>query len=656
MTFPGGARPRPAARRAFSASEISSRRVRTLKRLARFRSFGRSICLAAPVLVVLALDVSLRADRCGRFTSGDFRGYVLSVFQGGVVWGALLLLASRRKGAARRPGAGARVAQVLFVLLLSISLGGQAYFFEQYGAYLNADVARFATDFTESVLNQLWADRGNYLSFKLPALVFSLGLLILARKIVRPKRTEAKWAGRVAPLLLAASFVLPVSFKERQASAPDMLYLHAMGTMLSTVLGFSEESQKPRPRARQSLPVPPLASRPKRARNVIFVILESVRQDAVCNSYEADCRRTPATNALFPERIAFSQLRALDSSTAISMAVLWSGLGPHESRETLHSWPLLFDYAKSAHYTTAYFTSQNILFGNLRLWLSNLGVDSLITGNQVEPGSNIDLGADEALFAEAAVAKIRDLKEPFFLTIQLSNGHYPYLVNERRPQPFQPATTSKAPENNAQFKNYYQNAVHQQDLHLGRLLSKIKASKGGERTVVVYTSDHGEAFREHHQMGHTFSLYDEEVLVPAWIDAPPGTLSDEERQNLLSKKDAFSFHPDLSATILDLLGVWDDEKIARFRSKIVGASLLRPESNERALPMTNCAAVWGCAFENWGMMRGHMKLEARAWDSSFHCWDLKIDPGETLNLGEEGCGDLKSRALSVFGRLPGSPF
>ncbi len=614
---------------------------------ARLRRGLRWALLALPALLFVGLDAVLRRDRLGDFSDADRASYLLSALQAAALWGTLLWAASRQRGVF------ARLAQVLFVFFFTIAFGGQAYFFEQYGAYLNADVARFATDFTESVVNQLWADRGNYFSFKFPAFVCAVLLVWGARNVVRPTRTSALVAGWVAPVLLIVSFFLPISFKERQASTPDALYLHAMGSMLSTQLGLSSESGKSRPRARASLPVPHLEARPARPRNVVLVISESVRQDAVCNSYDPACQRTPATNALFPDRVALSQLRSLDSSTAISMAVLWSGVGPHESRDVLHTWPLLFDYAKSAGYATGYFTSQNIMFGNLRLWLQNLGVDALLTGNEVQPDSNIDLGADEALFADAAIGKLRELSEPFFLTIQLSNGHYPYLVHEDRPQPFQPATTSKAPDENEHFFNHYQNAIHQQDLHLARLLSALDDSKAGERTVVIYTSDHGEAFREHHQMGHTFSLYDEEVLVPAWIDAPKGTLSESERRNLEDKKDAFSFHPDLSATVLDLLGVWDSPKIEHFKKRIVGTSLLRPERNDRALPMTNCSAVWSCAFENWGMMRGHMKLEARAWDHSFHCWDLKIDPDETLNLGEEACGDLKQRALSVFGRLPG---
>jgi len=63
--------------------------------------------------------------------------------------------------------------------------------------------------------------------------------------------------------------------------------------------------------------------------------------------------------------------------------------------------------------------------------------------------------------------------------------------------------------------------------------------------------------------------------------------------------------------------------------------------------------VWSCAFENWGYMRRNMKLEARAWDSAYHCYDLENDPRESNDLGALACGDLERKAQEVFGRLPG---
>ncbi|HEY5960054.1 MAG TPA: hypothetical protein VIV60_26055, partial [Polyangiaceae bacterium] len=71
------------------------------------------------------------------------------------------------------------------------------------------------------------------------------------------------------------------------------------------------------------------------------------------------------------------------------------------------------------------------------------------------------------------------------------------------------------------------------------------------------------------------------------------------------------------------------------------------------LPMTNCAWVWSCAFENWGVLHGWRKLEAREWDHQWHCYDLQRDPREKDDLGPAACPDLVEFAQQTFGRLPG---
>ena len=69
--------------------------------------------------------------------------------------------------------------------------------------------------------------------------------------------------------------------------------------------------------------------------------------------------------------------------------------------------------------------------------------------------------------------------------------------------------------------------------------------------------------------------------------------------------------------------------------------------------MTNCAGVWSCAFENWGVMQKNKKLEARSWDTGWRCYDVAADPGEREDLGVEGCKELLPVAEKTFGRLPG---
>ena len=406
---------------------------------------------------------------------------------------------------------------------------------------------------------------------------------------------------------------------------------------------------------RQSLPV--VLEGPKQAGagrpNVVFLILESVRADAVCIEHEGKCRKTPYTDAAAPNRFPFIQMRSLDSSTAISLAVLWEGVGPEESREVLHTWPVVFDYARAAGYDAAFWTSQNMMFGNARLWVKNLAVSQFVSATELDPECDLDMGAPEDKLAEHVNRHIGELKEPFVAVVQFSNMHYPYLVDRDGPMPFEPWTTSKAPEDNEAFYNYYLNGVHQQDRRVASIVRHVRESNFGDRTVIVYTSDHGEAFRDHYQMGHTFSVLDEEVHVPAWIDPPKGLLSVDQERALTAKRTEFTFHPDLTATVLDLIGVWGDPGIVKYRQKMIGESLLSDTKNERAVPLTNCAGVWSCAFENWGYMRGQMKLEARAWDPEWHCFDVALDPHETRNLGLAACGDLGKLALVTFGRLPG---
>ena len=632
-----------------TAIDLATANAASVRReaLRRQRRLIAACILLAPVVISVALDFVHRGRRIMAFD-----GYHRATYAGAVVE-SLLVGALLLTNASRRRSIVAWFWCCMFVLVLTASLGGQHYFFQQYNAYLNTDVSEFASNFRDSIVNQLVADLGNYIKVLLPVLTISLVLIVAARRYVRPTRRQARCCNLVGPLLVLLAMFGPTQHRQYQACTPDVLYLNAVGGVLRTTFGLTQQSGQVRPMARNSLPVPPLCAHPSRPRNVLLVLLESVRADATCIDYDPGCRRTEATNRLFPERMGLHQLRALDSSTAITLAVLWSGLEPTESRERLHTQPLLFDYAKAAGYHTAYLTSQNLLFGNTRLWVENLGVERFCSATELDPESDLDIGAPEQLLSQRVKQELDTLPEPFLAVVQLSNVHYPYLVEPKGPQPFQPASISKAPEDNYKFFNQYQNSVHQQDWHVYDFLNHFQKLPAAAHTVIVYTSDHGEAFREHGNMGHTFSVLDEEIHVPGWINAPPGTLSDEERTNIQRKRDQPMTHVDLTQTILDLLGVRDAPEIQSYLALTAGRSLLRPELNNTTLALTNCAGVWSCAFENWGAIQGWRKAEAREWDTHWQCFDLNADPKEQHDLGEATCSDLVGFARARFSRLPG---
>jgi hypothetical protein len=52
-------------------------------------------------------------------------------------------------------------------------------------------------------------------------------------------------------------------------------------------------------------------------------------------------------------------------------------------------------------------------------------------------------------------------------------------------------------------------------------------------------------------------------------------------------------------------------------------------------------------------MERSLKVEARAWDPDWHCYDVEGDPYEVTNLHTPACRALEHLALAKFGRLPG---
>jgi glucan phosphoethanolaminetransferase (alkaline phosphatase superfamily) len=614
-----------------------------LRPVAGYRRYLRTVALLAPALAVVAFDVVRRGASVLRAGPSAMAAYAGSLVVSVAFWGVLTILVSRRSGPLRH------VVALLAVVVATLALGGQAYFYGQYATYVNVDAALFATAFPGSVVRQGLADGGNLLHAHVVPLVVALALVVLARLVVRPRATETRWARRLAPVLLIAPLIVPCSFRTVQAAPPDVLFLHAVGGLALVRAGLREHHEV-LPGARTPEYLPALGAAPKRPRNVVFLLNESVRADVVCSSYAATCPSMPRTNAALPGRIGLEQMRANDSATAVSVAVLMTGLAPSAKTEDLHRAPMIWEYARAAGWDTGYWTSQELRFAHSDMFVREIGIEHRVAAADLVAEPDFDLGADDLDLATYVERHAGELREPFLLVVQTANTHFPYLVDEAK-TPFLPSEMTKDPEKNHDFYNYYRNSVVRQDEAVARIVTALRATPAGERTVIVYTSDHGEGFREHTQVGHGISVYDEEIHVPFFLDAPPGTLTDDERARVAALKNEPVFHVDILPTLIDLVGVVDLPEIARHRARFAGESLLGPRTN-RAVPLTNCAGVWGCPFKNWGMMRGRRKLEARAWDPAWHCFDVIDDPDERRDLGAPACGDLADQAKLVFGGLP----
>jgi glucan phosphoethanolaminetransferase (alkaline phosphatase superfamily) len=639
----GSAAPDPSRTGVFDrAPSPSSRTRRTQVRTRRWAARG---LLAVPALAVIGVDVTLRHARLAALDASGLSFYALSGVVGVLLWVSLYSVAARTRGPARW------IARAVIVVGALLAVGGQLYTYDRYQAYVNHRAVLVGTSFLPSIGQQLWFDRWGLMRMLLPWLVMAIAVPISVARLspVRSRRRGWLCVDLALVATLIAAFVSPGRCAE-QGQTPDVMYVSAMGQLARARWDHNETVERVHPGPRSPLAVPPLVASPSAPRNVIMIVTESVRAHSVCVAYDPECRYTPFSNEAARDRFPLTQMRALDSTTAISLAVMWTGLLPTERREALHTAPLLWEYAHAAHIDSAYYTSQNLLFGNSGTWLEGTPWKRHVSATMIEADATYETGADDGALIDITLADLDALKEPYLAVVHLSNTHFPYKVDEH--MPFSPDDPAPSGVDRGVFSRY-QSAIHLQDIALGRFLREVRKRPEAERTVMVYVSDHGEQMREKGSVGHTTTLFDSEIRIPFWVDAPEGTLSAGEAESLRSLRNAPVTSLDVFPTVMDLLGLWDHPKIAPFRARVAGESLLRGGSPaDRAVVMTNCTELWACAFRNWGAIRGTRKLIAHQGERAWSCFDVATDPDESAPLELEACGDLVPLAEGTMGGRP----
>lgn len=640
-----GAEPKEARTSAPSEPRAPGRMSR--RRAARLRRWLGRALLVVPTLGVLAVDLSRRHPRLAAFETPDLVFYALSVVVGLVLWSSLVGVASRSRGVARWP------VRVLLVVVALLAVGGQIYTFQRYQAYVNHRAVLVGTSFLPSIGQQLWFDRWTFARALLPCFVLAIAIPIAAGKLAPMRSRSRGWLclDLAVVALLVGAFVSPERGAE-QGQPPDVMYVSAMGQLARARWDHNETVERVHPGPRTPIPVPPLTPKPSRPRNVVMLITESVRAQSVCLTYSEDCKTTPFSNKAAKDRIALTQMRALDSTTAISLAIMWTGLLPTEHRQELHTAPILWEYTKAAGLESAYYTSQNLLFGNSGTWLEGAPWTRHVSATMLDPSATYETGSDDGELVDYALADIGKLKEPYVAVVHLSNTHFPYKI-DLQDMPFTPQEEATGPGWENEILNRYQDSIYMQDKAVGRFFESMKKRPEADRTVILYVSDHGEQMREKGAVGHTGTLYDPEIRIPFWVVAPKGTLTADEESKLRSLETTPLTSLDVFPTVLDLAGLWDDPGIARFKERIPGKSLLRGGSEpNQAIVMTNCSELFACAFKNWGAIKGTKKLIAHQGDRAWNCFDVASDPREEKNLDLQECGELLPLTEQVGGGRP----
>jgi len=136
---------------------------------------------------------------------------------------------------------------------------------------------------------------------------------------------------------------------------------------------------------------------------------------------------------------------------------------------------------------------------------------------------------------DAAIAALQQAPDakPFFLWVHYLDPHADYKQHE------------SVPSFGGSARDMYDGEVAYTDQQIGRLLDHLAARPDKDRTSIIVTSDHGEAFGEHKMWRHGVELWEVLVRVPLVVHVPgiePKRI--EARRSLI----------DLVPTVLDLMG------------------------------------------------------------------------------------------------------
>lgn len=177
--------------------------------------------------------------------------------------------------------------------------------------------------------------------------------------------------------------------------------------------------------------------------------------------------------------------------------------------------PFIYDYVKRwTDSRTYFFTSQSMQRSNIDL-VYNTSLDTFVCQERLPYEPFNDLGVDDAEVAESVMEFHRKRNgERFFSIIQFNNTHFPYTVKQRAAHFFSTGDSAVI--------DSYDNTILEQDRILRSYFTAFQQAGLLDSTVIIFTSDHGEAFGERGHMGHLNTLYGEEIEVPMWIYLPEG--------------------------------------------------------------------------------------------------------------------------------------
>lgn len=352
---------------------------------------------------------------------------------------------------------------------------------------------------------------------------------------------------------------------------------------------------------------------PPKNLNVLFLSIDALRHEVPWHGYERDI--APNLTKLAAESTVYTRAYTVSSSTAKSIGV-W--LGGNYPSALYRSGYFFTAYADANVWITELMQPKGIrtLSGQAHKYFDrdkNLeqGFDVWEMTPDIEFDSTTDNNVTSPKSLELILKHVKDPvnnKGQFFAWYHLMDPHDQYIQH------------AESPVFGKSARDRFDAEIHYTDMHIGKAIEYIRSQPWGERTAIIVTADHGEAFGEHKQHRHAFDLWQVLVKVPLVIYAPgakPQRI--EERRSQI----------DLSRTILELMGVDAPKEMA---GKSMVAEIYGKEKPENREPILMELPADSNNPSVRAMVLGDYKIMVFGSGQTVRLYNIKDDPGELKDL------------------------
>ncbi|MEO1173044.1 MAG: sulfatase, partial [Myxococcota bacterium] len=263
---------------------------------------------------------------------------------------------------------------------------------------------------------------------------------------------------------------------------------------------------------------------------VILIVVDALRPDRM-STYGAKRPTTPNLDALADDGLVFTNFFTNGNWTRPSTASLLSGVLPHEHQVERDSDRLAERYETLPELLAARGIKTGAVVGNGNAGSAfGLHQGFQFYADTVKHWDGLP-NADQVL--DLALPFVRENKdERFFLMLFLIDPHDPYHAPGEFENMFVESPETRlirtphwelgryTEAERKRMTAVYDGAVRYTDEALGRFIAELKKLGLYDKSTLMVTSDHGEAFGEHGVYLHAHHLYDELTRAPLIVRAP----------------------------------------------------------------------------------------------------------------------------------------